>query len=152
MEKGVVLGYPLVNIKVELVDGSYHDVDSSELAFKLAASFGLKDAIAKAHPVILEPIMKVDINVPVEAMGSTIGDITSRRGRVAELGDRNGFKYILAYLPLDEMFGYTTQLRSMTQGRGFYNMEFFHYHPVPNHIYQNLMKNREKSVTEVQYG
>ncbi|MBA4389784.1 MAG: elongation factor G, partial [Syntrophus sp. (in: bacteria)] len=146
MEKGVVLGYPMVNIKVELVDGSYHDVDSSELAFKLAASFGLKDAIAKAHPVILEPVMKVDINVPMEAMGITIGDITSRRGRVAELGDKNGFKYILAYLPLDEMFGYTTQLRSMTQGRGFFNMELFHYHPVPNHIYQNLMKNREKSV------
>ncbi len=152
MEKGAVLGYPLVNIKVELVDGSYHDVDSSELAFKLAASFGLKDAIAKAHPVILEPVMKVDINVPIEAMGVTIGDITSRRGRVAELGDKNGFKYILAYLPLDEMFGYTTQLRSMTQGRGFFNMELFHYHPVPHHIYQNLMKNREKSVTEVQYG
>ncbi|HVN98051.1 MAG TPA: elongation factor G [Syntrophorhabdaceae bacterium] len=152
MEKGVVLGYPLINLKVELVDGSYHDVDSSELAFKLAASIGLKDAIAKAHPVILEPIMKVDINVPLEAMGTTIGDITSRRGRVAELGDRNGFKYILAYIPLDEMFGYTTQLRSMTQGRGYFSMEFFHYNPVPSHIYENLMRNREKSATEVLYG
>lgn len=152
MGKGVVLGYPLVNIKVELVDGSYHDVDSSELAFKLAASFGLKDAIAKAHPVILEPVMKVDINIPVEAMGTIIGDITSRRGRVAELGDRNGFKYILAYIPLDEMFGYTTQLRSLTQGRGFFNMELFHYHPVPHHIYENLIRNREKTVTEVHYG
>ncbi len=142
----------MVNVKVELVDGSYHDVDSSELAFKLAASFGLKDAIAKAHAVILEPIMKVDINVPADAMGATIGDITSRRGRVAELGDKNGFKYILAYIPLENMFGYTTQLRSMTQGRGFFNMELFHYHPVPKHISDNLMKNREKSVTEVQYG
>jgi elongation factor G len=137
---------------VELVDGSYHEVDSSELAFKLAASFGLKDAIAKAHPVILEPVMKVDINIPVESMGNVIGDITSRRGRVAELGDRNGFKYILAYIPLDEMFGYTTELRSMTQGRGYYNMELFHYNPLPTHIYENLIRNREKSVTEVLYG
>jgi len=96
--------------------------------------------------------MKVDINVPVEAMGSIIGDVTSRRGRVAELGDRNGFKYILAYIPLDEMFGYTTQLRSLTQGRGFFNMELFHYHPVPHHIYETLIRNREKSVTEVHYG
>ena len=152
MEKGVLLGYPMVNIKVELVDGSYHDVDSSELAFKLAASIGLKDAIHKAHPVILEPIMKVDINVPVDSMGTVIGDVTSRRGRVAELGDKNGFKYILAYIPLEEMFGYTTSLRSVTQGRGFFNMELFHYHPVPHHIHEKLMKNREKSVTEVQYG
>jgi elongation factor G len=152
MEKGVVLGYPMVDMKVELIDGSYHEVDSSELAFKLAASMGLKDAVRKANPVILEPIMKVDISIPNEFLGVVIGDISSRRGRIAELGDRNGFKYIIAHIPLDEMFGYTTHLRSATQGRGNFSMEFFHYTPVPQHIYETLMKNREKNVTEVLYG
>jgi len=152
MEKGVLFGYPLVNIKVELIDGSYHEVDSSELAFKLAGSLGLKDGVTKANPVILEPIMKVDINVPGDCLGPVIGDLSSRRGRIAELGDRNDFKYIVAHIPLDEMFGYTTHLRSATQGRGYYTMEFFHYTPVPQHILENLMKNREKTVTEVLYG
>jgi elongation factor G len=152
LEKGIVLGFPLINIKVELVDGSYHDVDSSELAFKLAASLGLKNGVHKANPVILEPIMKVDINVPPDCMGTVIGDVSSRRGRIAELGDRNDFKYIVGYIPLDQMFGYTTHLRSATQGRGYFTMEFFHYAPVPGHIYENLMKNREKTVTEVLYG
>jgi len=145
MEKGVLFGYPLVNIKVELIDGSYHEVDSSELAFKLAGSLGLKDGVTKANPVILEPIMKVDINVPGDCLGPVIGDLSSRRGRIAELGDRNDFKYIVAHIPLDEMFGYTTHLRSATQGRGYYTMEFFHYTPVPQHILENLMKNREKN-------
>jgi elongation factor G len=153
LEKGIVLGYPLINIKVELIDGSFHEVDSSELAFKLAASIGLKDAVLKANPVILEPVMKVDINIPADCLGPVIGDISSRRGRIAELGDRNDFKYIVAYIPLEEMFGYTTHLRSVTQGRGYYSMEFFHYTPVPAHIYENLInKNREKTVTEVLYG
>ena len=152
MEKGVLFGYPLVNIKVELIDGSYHEVDSSELAFKLAGSLGLKDGVTKANPVILEPIMKVDINVPGDCLGPVIGDLSSRRGRIAELGDRNDFKYIVAHIPLDEMFGYTTHLRSATQGRGYYTMEFFHYTPVPQHILENLMKNREKTVTEALYG
>ncbi len=153
LEKGVLLGYPLVNIKVELVDGSYHEVDSSELAFKLAGSLGLKDGVRKANPVILEPIMKVDINVPSDCLGTVIGDLSSRRGRIAELGDRNDFKYItVAHIPLDEMFGYTTNLRSATQGRGYYTMEFFHYTPVPQNILESLMKNREKTVTEVLYG
>ena len=152
LEKGVMLGYPLVNIKIELLDGSYHEVDSSELAFKLAASMGLKDAVKKANPVILEPIMKVDINVPNDCLGPVIGDVSSRRGRIAELGERNGFKSVVSYIPLEEMFGYTTHLRSATQGRGYFNMEFFHYAPVPRYIYENLMKNREKTVTEVLYG
>ncbi|MCX5811534.1 MAG: elongation factor G [Proteobacteria bacterium] len=152
LEKGVVLGYPMVDMKVELIDGSYHEVDSSELAFKLAASIGLKDAVRKANPVILEPIMKVDISIPNEFLGVVIGDISSRRGRIAELGDKNGFKYIIAHIPLDEMFGYTTHLRSATQGRGNFSMEFFHYTPVPQHIYETLIKNREKNVTEVLYG
>jgi elongation factor G len=152
MERGVVLGYPLINVKVELVDGSFHDMDSSEIAFKLAGSIGLKDGVTRANPVILEPIMKVDINVPPDALGVVIGDISARRGRIAELGDRNDFKFITAHIPLEEMFGYTTHLRSATQGRGYYTMEFFHYTPVPQHIFENLIKNREKPVTEVLYG
>ncbi|MCX8021490.1 MAG: elongation factor G [Syntrophorhabdaceae bacterium] len=152
MEKGVVLGYPMMNIKVELIDGSYHEVDSSELAFKLAASIGLKEAVKRANPIILEPIMRVDINVPNEFLGNVIGDISSRRGRISEIGERNGFKCILAYIPLDEMFGYTTHLRSATQGRGYFSMEFYHYAPVPQHICEDLMKNREKNQTEVLYG
>jgi elongation factor G len=152
LEKGIVLGYPLINVKVELKDGSFHDVDSSELAFKLAGSMAMKDAVMKANPEVLEPIMKVDINVPGESLGTVIGDVSSRRGRIAELGDRNDFKYIVAHIPLEEMFGYTTHLRSSTQGRGYFSMEFLHYAPVPPHIYNNLMKNREKTVTEALYG
>lgn len=151
LEKGVYLGYPLINIKVELTDGSFHDVDSSELAFKLAGSIAVKEAVLKANPVVLEPIMKVDIHCPQESMGSVIGDATSRRGRVLEVGERNGFKHILSHIPLDEMFGYTTQLRSLTQGRGYSNMEFFHYHPVPSNILENL-KRKDKFATEVLYG
>jgi elongation factor G len=152
LEKGILLGHPMIQVKAELVDGSFHEVDSSELAFKLAASMALKAAVHKANPIILEPIMKVDINVPGDAIGSVVGDLSSRRGRIAELDERNGFKYILAYLPLDEMFGYTTRLRSLTQGRGYFTMEFFHYAPVPAHIHENLIRNREKNVTEVLYG
>ncbi len=152
LEKGILCGYPLIDIKVELLDGSFHEVDSSELAFKLAGSIGIKDAVAKATPILLEPVMKVDINVPGDFLGSVISDISSRRGRIAELGDRNDFKTVLAYLPLDEMFGYTTRLRSVTQGRGYYSMEFFHYAPVPQHIYENVLKNRDKNQTEVLYG
>ena len=151
LERGVYLGYPLINVKVELIDGSYHDVDSSELAFKMAGSIAVKEAVHRANPVVLEPIMKVDIHSPQEAMGAVIGDATSRRGRVLEVDERNGFKHILAHIPLDEMFGYTTQLRSLTQGRGYSSMEFFHYHPVPSNILENL-KRKDKFATEVQYG
>ncbi|MBP1749444.1 MAG: translation elongation factor 2 [Deltaproteobacteria bacterium] len=151
LEKGIYLRYPLINVKVELIDGSYHDVDSSELAFKMAGSIAVKEAVARANPVVLEPIMKVDIHSPQEAMGAVIGDATSRRGRVLEVDERNGFKHILAHIPLDEMFGYTTQLRSLTQGRGYSSMEFFHYHPVPSNILENL-KRKDKFATEVQYG
>jgi len=152
LEKGIVLGYPLINIKVELIDGSFHEVDSSELAFKLAASIGIKNAVAKANPVILEPVMKVDITVPNEYLGAVIGDVTSRRGKINEVAERNDIKNIVAFIPLDEMFGYTTKLRSFTQGRGYFTMEFFHYAPVPSYVYENLMKNKEKTVTEVLYG
>jgi elongation factor G len=152
LEKGIVLGYPLINIKVDLLDGSYHEVDSSEMAFKFAGSIAVKEAVRKANGIILEPVMKVDLNIPPEYLGAVIGDISARRGRVAEIDDRNEQKYIQAHLPLGEMFGYTTRLRSITQGRGYYNMEFFHYAPTPAHIFNELMKNREKTNTEALYG
>jgi elongation factor G len=152
LEKGVVLGYPMLNIKVDLIDGSYHEVDSSELAFKLAASMAFKDAVRKANPIVLEPVMKVDVNVLPDHLGAVVGDIASRRGRVSTIDDRNDAKYIVSYVPLGEMFGYATNLRSMTQGRGYYNMEFFHYAPAPAHIFESLKKTREKTVTEALYG
>ena len=152
LEKGVALGYPILNIKVDLVDGSYHDVDSSELAFKLAASMGIKEAVKKANPVILEPVMKVDVTVPPDYLGSVVGDITSRRGRVVTIDERNDAKYVVAHVPLGEMFGYATNLRSMTQGRGYYHMEFLQYAPAPAHIYEALRKTREKTGTEALYG
>ena len=127
LEKGVILGYPLINVKVDLVDGSYHEVDSSELAFKLAASIAVKEAVRRANPIVLEPVMKVDLNMPPEYVGAVVGDISARRGRIADITERNEVKYVQAYLPLGEMFGYTTRLRSITQGRGYYTMEFFHY-------------------------
>jgi len=142
----------LINIKVDLVDGSYHEVDSSEMAFKFAASIGVKEAVRKANPIILEPVMKVDLNMPSEYVGAVIGDISSRRGRIADIDERNDLKYVQAYLPLGEMFGYTTRLRSITQGRGYYTMEFFHYAPTPTHIFEALMKNRDKTATEALYG
>lgn len=152
LEKGVVLGYPLIDIKVELIDGSYHEVDSSELAFKLAGSLAVKEGVKKANPIILEPIMKVDVNLPAEFLGNVVGDLSSRRGKIVEIGERNGYKTVTAYIPLDEMFGYTTQLRSITQGRGSHTMEFFRYAPVPQNIFEMLTKNREKIQTEVLYG
>ncbi len=148
LEKGVILGYPLINVRVDLVDGSYHEVDSSELAFKLAASIAVKDAVRKANPVILEPLMKVDLTIPPEYIGTVIGDISSRRGKVAGIDERNEVKYVQAYIPLGEMFGYTTRLRSATQGRGAYSMEFFHYAPVPVNVSADLMKSRRQMEEE----
>lgn len=152
LEKGVILGYPVIDIKVELIDGSYHEVDSSELAFKLAGSIAVKEGIKKSNPILLEPVMKVDVNTPNEFLGSVVGDLSSRRGKIAEIGERNGYKSITAYIPLEEMFGYTTNLRSITQGRGNHTMEFFHYAPVPQSIFDSIIKDREKIQTEVLYG
>lgn len=134
METGVSAGYPMVDIKVTVYDGSYHDVDSSEMAFKIAGSMGFKAGAAKANPIILEPYMKVEVIVPEEYMGDVIGDLNSRRGRIEGMEARNGAQSIKSFVPLSEMFGYATDLRSKTQGRGNYSMEFSHYEEVPKNI------------------
>ncbi len=134
MENGVVAGYPMVDIKVIVYDGSYHDVDSSEMAFKIAGSMGFRAGAQKATPVLLEPYMKVEVVVPEEYMGDVIGDINSRRGRIEGMEPRAGAQVVNAFVPLSEMFGYATDLRSKTQGRGNYSMEISHYDEVPKNI------------------
>ncbi|GEN46903.1 elongation factor G [Alkalibacillus haloalkaliphilus] len=140
METGVVAGYPLIDIKATLFDGSYHDVDSNETAFKVAASMALKEAKNKCKPVLLEPMMKVEIVVPEEYMGDIMGDVTSRRGRVEGMGTRGTASVVDAFVPLSEMFGYATSLRSNTQGRGTYTMHFSHYEEVPKSISEEIIK------------
>ena len=139
MENGVVAGYPMVDIKVIVYDGSYHDVDSSEMAFKIAGSMGFKNGAAKANPVLLEPYMKVEVVVPEEYMGDVIGDLNSRRGRIEGMESRNGAQSIRAFVPLAEMFGYSTDLRSKTQGRGNYSMEISYYDEVPKNISEAIV-------------
>jgi elongation factor G len=138
-ESGTVGGYPVINFKVKLYDGSYHDVDSSEMAFKIAGSMAFKNAMAKADPVLLEPVMRVEITVPEEYMGDVIGDVNSRRGRIEGMDARAGAQVIRAFVPLSEMFGYATALRSRTQGRGVYSMEFDHYDEVPKNIQEQIV-------------
>ncbi len=135
-QAGVIGGYPTINFKAKIVDGSYHDVDSNEMAFKIAGSMAFKNAMA--NPVILEPMMKVEVIVPEEYMGDVIGDINSRRGRIEGMSDRAGAKVVASFVPLSEMFGYATTLRSKTQGRGVYSMEFDHYEPVPKGIQEEI--------------
>jgi len=142
-QAGILAGFPVVDFKVELYDGSYHEVDSSEMAFKLAGSMAFKEGAKKANPVILEPIMKVEIEVPEEYMGDVIGDINRRRGQVNSMEDENGIKKVTAFVPLAEMFGYSTDLRSMTQGRGTYVMVFDHYEEVPGNIAEEIIKERQ---------
>ncbi|MDD4883735.1 EF-Tu/IF-2/RF-3 family GTPase, partial [Sulfuricurvum sp.] len=142
MQKGVLAGYPIEDIEVALYDGSYHEVDSSEMAFKLAASMGFKEAARKASPAILEPLMKVEVEVPENFMGDVIGDLNRRRGQVNNMGDRSGNKIVNAFVPLSEMFGYSTDLRSATQGRASYSMEFDHYEEVPRNVAEEIIKKR----------
>lgn len=142
MDSGILGGYPVVDIKVTLYDGSYHEVDSSEMAFKIAASMALKEALQKAKPVLLEPIMKVEVIVPEEYMGDVIGDINSRRGRIEGMEPRDGVQVVKAFVPLGEMFGYATDLRSKTQGRAVYTMQFDHYEQVPNNIAEKILGNK----------
>ncbi len=139
METGVLAGYPMVDIKVTLTDGTYHEVDSSEMAFKIAASMGFKEACRKARPVLLEPIMQVEVVAPEEHMGSVVGDLNSRRGRIVSMDSRAGSQVIRATVPLAEMFGYATDLRSMTQGRATYTMQFARYEEVPPAIAEEIM-------------
>lgn len=142
MENGVVAGFPVIDIAVTLIDGSYHEVDSSEMAFKIAGSMGFKNAAVKARPVLLEPIMKVEITVNDEYMGDVIGDLNAKRGRIEEMGPRYGLQVIKASVPLAEMFGYATDLRSRTQGRGTYTMQFGQYAQIPDNIAEGIIARR----------
>ena len=139
MANGVVAGFPMVDIGVTVYDGSYHEVDSSEMAFKIAGSMGFRAGALKANPVILEPYMKVEVTVPEEYMGDVIGDLNSRRGRIEGMEARNGAQVINAFVPLSEMFGYATDLRSKTQGRGNYSMEVDHYEDIPKNIAEAIV-------------
>ncbi len=139
MSTGVIASYPLIGIKVKLVDGSYHEVDSSEIAFKIAASQALKKAVSDAHPVLLEPVMRVDITIPEDYMGDVMGDLTGRRGRIIGSHKNKGVQVVNAAVPLSELFGYATDLRSLTQGRGIYNMSFLDYEEVPKNIYEKIV-------------
>lgn len=138
-DAGILGGYPVLNFKVRLVDGSYHDVDSSEMAFKIAGSMAFKNAMAKADPVLLEPIMRVEVTMPEEYMGDVMGDINSRRGRIEGMEAQNGAQVIRAMVPLSQMFGYATTLRSRTQGRGNYTMEFAAYEEIPKSIQEEVL-------------
>ena len=142
MQGGILAGYPIEDVEISLYDGTYHDVDSNEMAFKLAASMGFKEAARKANPTILEPIMKVEVEVPEEYMGDVIGDLNLRRGQVNNMSDRAGNKIVDAFVPLSEMFGYSTDLRSNTQGRATYSMEFDHYEEVPKNVSEEIIKKR----------
>ncbi|SHH76443.1 elongation factor G [Caloranaerobacter azorensis DSM 13643] len=142
MLNGVLGGYPVLDVKVTLYDGSYHEVDSSEMAFKIAGSMAFKEGMKKGNPVLLEPIMKVEVVVPEEYMGDVMGDINSRRGRVEGMESRSGAQVIRGYVPLAEMFGYATDLRSKTQGRGTYVMQFSHYEPAPSSVAEKVLGNK----------
>ena len=144
MKAGILGGFPVVGVHATVYDGSYHEVDSSEMAFKVAGSLAFKDAMKKSDPVLLEPIMKVEVTMPEEYMGDVIGDINSRRGRIEGMDDLGGGKIVHAYVPLAEMFGYSTDLRSKTQGRGNYSMFFEKYEPVPKNVQEKLLSNKAK--------
>ncbi|OGG40484.1 translation elongation factor G [Candidatus Jorgensenbacteria bacterium GWA1_49_17] len=142
--KGVVAGYPVTDVKATLYDGSFHEVDSSEIAFKIAAAMAFQEAARRAKPILLEPIMKIQVIVPPDFLGETTGDISSKRGKIKSMGERGNIRLIDAFVPLSEMFGYSTTLRSMTQGRGSFNMEFSHYEEVPQSVAQAIIEGRKK--------
>jgi elongation factor G len=142
MDRGAIAGFPLINIKVTVFDGSYHDVDSNEAAFKMAGSMAFQAAVKEAKPVLLEPMMKVEAVTPDEFMGSVVGDLNGKRGQIQEMGDRGNIKFVKALVPLAEMFGYSTSLRSMTQGRASYSMEFGQYMEVPSNVQKAIVEQR----------
>ncbi|TAM74806.1 MAG: elongation factor G, partial [Chloroflexota bacterium] len=140
LESGVYAGYPMVDVRATVYDGSYHEVDSSEMAFKIAASLAVKDAVERADPVVLEPVMRVEATMPEAFMGDVIGDINSRRGHIEGMDSHGGTQVVRAFVPLAQMFGYATDLRSMTQGRATYSMEFSHYAEVPAGVASELVQ------------
>jgi elongation factor G len=140
LETGVYAGFPMVDVKATLFDGSFHEVDSSEMAFRIAGSMATKDAVQKANPTVLEPVMRVEVVMPEEFMGDVIGDLNSRRGHIEGMDNRNGTQVVSAFVPLASMFGYVTDLRSMTQGRATSSMEFSHYAEVPQSIASELVQ------------
>ena len=142
-ESGVIAGYPMIDVRVTMVDGSYHDVDSSEMAFKIAGSMAFKDGVKKCNPVLLEPMMKVEVEIPEDFLGSIIGDLSSRRGQVEGQSVDDGLSKVQSKVPLAEMFGYATQLRSMTQGRGIFSMEFSHYEEVPRNVAEAIISKNQ---------
>ena len=144
MMSGALAGYPVEDVKVTLIDGSYHEVDSSEMAFKIAASIAFKDAVAKANPVILEPIMNVNVTVPDEYLGDVIGDVTARRGNITGMDAHNGVQVVHALIPLSNMFGYSTDLRNKTQGRGQYVMQPDSYAEVPRAIAESIVTGQSR--------
>jgi len=142
MQDGVLAGYPLVGIKMTLLDGSYHEVDSSEMAFKIAGSMAVQDAARKANPVLLEPVMAVEVVTPEDFLGDVIGDLSRRRGKVQGQEQRGNALAVQAFVPLGEMFGYATDLRSSTQGRATYTMQFERYEEVPGSIAEEIVESR----------
>ena len=149
LKEGLIAGYPMVDVKVTLTDGSYHSVDSSEMAFKIAGSMALQKAVLDAKPIVLEPIMRVEVVVPDDTLGAVIGDLNSRRGKVQGVEPQAGSNQkILALVPMAEMLVYANQLQSMTSGRGLYSMEFSHYEELPAHVTQKLIAEREKHKEE----
>jgi len=142
MSRGIIAGFPMVDLEIELYDGSYHDVDSSQNSFEMCGSMAFREAAKKASPVLLEPIMAVEITTPEEFFGDVMGNVSSKRGQIRESGDRGMAKVIQAFVPLSEMFGYATELRSMTQGRATYSMEFDHYEKVPSNVAEKIKEER----------
>ena len=140
IEGGVIAGYPIVDVKVTIIDGSYHDVDSNEMAFKIAGSMGFKEGFKRARPVLLEPIMKVEVVTPEDYYGDVIGDLNRRRGQIQGMEDSPSGKVVTADVPLAEMFGYATSVRSMSQGRATFTMEFAKYMEVPNNVAEAILK------------
>ena len=138
-ESGIVAGYPVIDLKATMVDGSFHDVDSSEMAFKIAGSMAIKEAVMKASPVLLEPMMKVEVEVPEDYIGNVIGDLNSRRGQIEGQETDQGIAKVSVKVPLAEMFGYATDIRSKTQGRGIFTMEFSHYEEVPRNVAEAII-------------
>lgn len=138
-ESGIMAGYPVIDLKAIMVDGSFHEVDSSEMAFKIAGSMAIKEAVHKASPVLLEPVMKVEVEVPDDFIGNVIGDLNSRRGQIEGQEGEQGITKVTSKVPLAEMFGYATDIRSKTQGRGVFSMEFSHYEEVPRNVAEAII-------------